>query len=223
MSTYKNCYKAIKRINEETLPNMGYEWNTFVAYVKNTVVEFDNNNLNRARGVTNAAKSKSEESYGFGVDENNKAAGKINKLRSYDGYLEKGGKMLNSALIQRKNSYAQQSLKFQRKNEELISTLKTNSMSSEELITQIINLGKQIQEYTNQELSLYKNEISNFLNKINSVTPEIYHLEKSINNQDRSLLNVRYKQWIIVDDEFFDRTGAFNDVDFDSKGKEVNE
>lgn len=204
MKTYKDCYKKIIEINKEIIPELTFQFISFQNLVKNIAVDFDNQNLNTARSVTNAAKLMSDLHYGFNDGENKEAGKLIRKLANFDNKLNTWAQGLNTRLMDNKEEFSFKCKEFNRQNTEMIDNLHNNSLSSEELFVAIEKLKNDIKEYTEYDILMYKKNFTSFLERVNSEADTIFSLERELKAKDPSLAQRKYKQWIYINDDFYD-------------------
>jgi hypothetical protein len=206
---YEKCYKAILKINKETFQTMAVSYKNYVKKSEHIVVNHEN--LNKASSITRAAIKELEDGYKTKKHSNKNVIVYLERLSTLNSSLGKYGTKLIQLLSSNQNDFLQRTKKLVLRNQELMENIKKGDIPADELLIQIIQLGKDVQNITNNIIPSYKKNIELMLKKIDNIhSDEIFMLKKKILKLDRETFQkVKFKYWITIPNEFLKPNSKF--------------
>lgn len=210
---FKKCLLAIERINEVSFPMMEQAYNTYIDVNKQKIIS--SQCLNDAKAYAIAAK----DTISSGQIDNKNIKSYLSKLEDIDHKLKKKSKDLHELLSKNLNNYIKLSNEFVNKNLSYLQYMKTGQIPAQELLMDIINLGKKIQETTNETIPNYSKEVERFLKKSeDAICDDAYNVYNKIQKLDSGTLpRIKTREWTYLESGFFERRGAFVGRDYYSK------
>lgn len=206
---YEKCFKAISKINKDSFPAMALSYKQYIKKAEPMVIHHDN--LNKARSITKAAIAELDAGYKSQKHANKNVVTYLEKLHDFDKNLHKESKKVNEVIGRNQETFLKKSKELVLKNKELLKAVKIGNIPAEELLIEIVKLGKRIQQVTNEDIPSYKKELETLIKKIeNNNCDEIrsYH-KKTIKLDKETFQNIKHIQWTIIPDELLKPNSKF--------------
>lgn len=203
---FKKCLLAITKINEELLPKYGEVYNQFTKKAASFISEHEE--LNETRRQTKSAVQTLKEACKI---ENIHVKNSLENLSSLDKTIDDRSRYLNDLLTDIKRKHIKKSKDFAQKNHTFLVEMKEGRTPAQELLVQIVNLGKDIQKSLANDMINYQKEIESFIKKaINMVCYDAKREYDNIMKLDSgTFVSVRIKPWVDIPDAFLRTSGAF--------------
>jgi len=163
-SLYEKSFKGLKKIHAQTLPGLENTYRTsYMAAVKEHVINHEP--LNAARSITYSA-YKHRDAYSSAGHKSVNISRLIESLIHHEQKIKNGAYRLNDLLEENKRWFAQVCKKYMQRHAELFSLLKKGNTPGEELLGQVIQLGRDIVKTNNEEIPQKKAEVYALIKKI---------------------------------------------------------
>jgi len=202
---FRKCLKAIEHINNNSLPTMGTAYKNYLESSKNRVENSDCLNETKAYAVA------ADKSLDSGYIDNSNVKALLSELAGLDRRLQLKSKDLHELFAHNESRYKNVAKKMARQNKHFLYEMKNGTTPAQELLQEIVQLGKSIQQITNEEIPNYKREIENFLKKTeNSFCESASRLHDKIIKMDPGTLpRIQPQEWFYLQHGLFERKGAF--------------
>lgn len=202
---FKKCLKAITQINEQLLPAMNQSYNNFATSTQRSIL--GNECMNRSRMYTKSAL----EAQDSGQIDNAQVRNALMVLARVDEKLNSRTRFLNDLLSEIKRKYSDRSRRIAQLNNDYLNEMKNGNTPAEELLSQIVRLGKDIQKIIKEEIPGYEKEVTLFMKKAEGmICDEAERTYNKIVQFDRGTMpHKSVREWTYIPDAFLRTSGAF--------------
>lgn len=207
---FKKCLAAMTQINEQTIPMMSQSYNQLMKNMQNTIQS--NQNLNQSRQYAKAA----IEASNSGLIDNRNVLKYLEYLKATDEKLNNRSRYLTDLLEDIKNRFLKISKKISNKNLQYLNEMKNGNTSAQELLVQIVKLGKESTNVINEIIPSYEREIVNYIKKTeNEIVDDAFKYYNEIIKLDSGTFPaIKVRQWTYLEDRLFRTSGAFVNRDY---------
>ena len=132
-------------------------------------------------------------------------------LNDIDQKLDNRSRYLNDLMMEIKSKFTKRSKNIVQKNHNYLIEMKTGETPAEELLLEIITLGKDVQKVINEEIPAYKKELEAYMKKTeNMICADAYRYYNKIMKLDSGTLpSLKVREWTHLQYELFRTSGAF--------------